>query len=111
VDIVFQTIKLQKVFNAEKLLRKEYGEQIAKSIIRRMGVLAAAPSLQDVSHRPPERRHELSGERSAQFAVDLVHPYRLIFRPTANPIPRKPDGGIDLLQVTAIEIMSVEDYH
>ena len=48
---------------------------------------------------------------SGQFAVDLKHPYRLIFKPDHNPLPRKDDGGLDLTQITAIKILGVEDYH
>lgn len=79
--------------------------------MRRMVVLNAAPSLKDVSHQRPERRHELTGSRSGEFAVDLEHPYRLVFRPAMDPVPKLEDGGINLASVTAIEILSVEDYH
>ena len=68
-------------------------------------------SLDEVSHRPPERRHELSGGRKEEFAVDIKHPYRLVFVPNHNPLPRKADGGLDLGQITAINVVGVEDYH
>ena len=55
--------------------------------------------------------HQLKGNRDEQFAVDLVHPYRLVFEPNHDPLPRKEDGGINLEQVTAIKIMEVVDYH
>ena len=48
---------------------------------------------------PPERRHELSGNRKGQFAVDLKHPQRLIFEPNHNPLPRRADGGLDLKKI------------
>jgi len=43
--------------------------------------------------------------------VDLSHPYRLLFIPAHDPIPLKTDGGIDLTQVTEVEIISIEDTH
>jgi len=107
VDIAFDKPKLQKVFNHESRLIKEYG----KIIMRRMAVLKAATKLEQVPHRKPERRHELSGRRKGEFAVDLKHPFRLVFRPNHDPIPLKEDGGIDLKLVTAITIIRVEDYH
>ena len=59
----------------------------------------------------PERRHLLSSGRRGQYAVDLVHPYRLVFEPDHDPVPRTADGGIDIDRVTAITIMEVVDYH
>ncbi len=60
---------------------------------------------------PQARCHELLGNRKGELAVDLKHPYRLIFEPANDPIPRKPDGGLDWTQVTAINILEVVDYH
>jgi len=45
------------------------------------------------------------------LAVDVVHPYRLIFDPANDPIPKKDDGGLDWTKVTAITVLAVEDYH
>jgi len=77
----------------------------------RMAVLKAANHLGLVPVERPVRRHQLSGNRKDEFAVDLVHPYRLVFRPNHDPIPRKDDGGIELEAVTAIEIVDIVDYH
>ena len=89
----------------------EYGADMAKKIKLRMAVLRAADCLEQVPVKPPDRRHELSGKLKGEFAVDLRHPYRLIFKPQHNPVPLKDDGGIDLTKVTAITILRVEDYH
>ena len=53
----------------------------------------------------------LTEDRDEQYAVDLVHPKRLIFEVNHDPIPRNEDGGIDLTKVTAITIVEVVDYH
>ena len=110
MNIAFKNTGMAKTFNSEKELTKKYGKQ-SRAIIRRMMLLQAAPSLDDVPTSPPPRRHELEGKRKGTFAVDLVHPYRLIFMPNHDPVPRKEDGGIDLRMVTSITILSVEDYH
>lgn len=60
---------------------------------------------------PPERRHQLIGRREGQYAVDLVHPHRLVFEPANEPLPQTEDGGIDVKRVTAIMILDVVDYH
>lgn len=77
----------------------------------RLAVLKAARTLELVPTTPPERRHQLRGDRDEQFAVDLVHSYRLVFEPDHEPCPRKDDGGIDTDQVTGITIVEVIDYH
>lgn len=73
--------------------------------------LRAADTLADISTLPPARCHQLSGDRAGQFAVDVQHPFRLIFEPAHDPVARKDDGGIDLTRVTAVRILEVTDYH
>ena len=111
MDIVFRTRKLEKTFNTAATLQKTYGAQMDKVIMMRMAVLKTARNLAMVPPTRPDRRHQLSGAREGQFAVDLVHPYRLVFEPTHQPPPRKDDGGIDMQQITAITILDLIDYH
>ena len=111
MEINFKSVKLARVFNQEKLLKKEYGEENSRIIMRRMQVLQAAPNLSQVSHLKPVGRHELIGKRKGEFAVDLQQPFRLVFRPNHDPVPLKTDGGIDLEHITSITIINMEDYH
>lgn len=90
---------------------REYGTENAGKIKQRLGVLQAANCLEEVTVLPPERRHELIGNRKGHFAVDLKHPPRPIFEPNHDPLPRKADGGLDLKKINAIIIIEVEDYH
>ena len=110
MDIGFATTKLEKVLNSEALIRREYGDVNGHKIMLRMAVFAAAPSLDHVPKTKPERCHQLTGDRDEGFAVDIEHPFRLLFR-AQEPIPRKPDGGIDLTAVTRIVIIGIKDYH
>lgn len=109
--ISFKTKKLEKIFNSEKELIKEYGKKTSRVIMRRMALLRAAIHLGEIPHKPPPRRHELTGQRKGEFAVDLDHPYRLVFKPDHDPQPFKEDGGLDLSQIINIKILKVEDYH
>lgn len=111
LDIAFKTPKLAKVCNAERTLKARYGDPMAKTIMRRLAVLKSAQTLSRVPKSNPERRRQLIGNRSGQYAVDLVQPYRLIFVPDHNPLPRLDDGGIDTDRVTAITIVEITDYH
>ena len=111
VDITFASRRLQQAFNSGKELNRQYGQRMARIIMTRMAVLDGAVNLAMVPVQRPVRRHQLSQDRDEQFAVDLVHPKRLVFEPNHDPIPRLEDGGIDLEAVTAIRIMEVVDYH
>lgn len=110
MDIVFKSRKLEKTFNNAKELKKNFPQSFEK-IQMRMQVLKAAPSLEHVPKIMPERCHELSMNRKGQFAVILKEPFRLVFEPNHDPVPKKKDGGIDLEKVTAITILEVIDYH
>jgi len=111
MNIAFRTSKLQRIFNSETELKTTHGPQMAAVIRNRMVFLRAANNLDQVPVKPPFRRHQLTGEYKGCFAVDLKHPFRLIFRPINDPLPSLEDGGIDLRRVTDIEIICVEDYH
>ena len=109
IDFVRQT--LEKIFNSQTALKRAFGDRMARTIAMRMVVLRHARTLSMVPVTRPERRHPLAGGRAGQYAVDLVHPKRLVFQPNHAPMPRKEDGGIDTDQVTAITIIEVIDYH
>ena len=111
MEISFETKKLAKVFNSEKEIIREYGSKLGKCIMRRLAVLEAANNLIEIPVTPPFRRHELGQNRKGQIAVDLEHPFRLVFKPNHNPVPVKTDGGLDLKKISAITIIEVEDYH
>ena len=114
MDISFKNTKLQKEFNEGKKLEKAHGSLRAKKIHLRLGELRAAVCLFDFwpPKSGPSRCHELTqGVRKGQLSVDLDYPYRLIFIPSHDPAPEKPDGGLDWKQVTAITIIGIEDTH
>ena len=114
MDISFKNKRLEKSFNEGPQLVKIHGKLRAKKIRIRLTELRAAQSLMDFwpPKSPPSRCHELTeGKRSGQLSVDLNHPYRLIFIPDHDLIPRHDDGGLDWSQVTAIKILGVEDTH
>jgi len=111
VEIEFKTKKLQRIFCSHRELTRVYGDQMAKKIKLRLAVLESAPSLADVPVAPPVRCHHLRGRMKGDFAVDLIHPHRLVFRAAHDPIPRNEDGEVDMRQITVIQITEVVDYH
>lgn len=91
-------------------MSQTFGEKMCSRIKQRLMELAAAEHLGEISYLPPARCHELTN-RKGVFSVDLEHPYRLLFTPANDPLPKKPDGGIDLRQVTELTIVAIEDTH
>jgi len=111
MNITFKSKRLQKTFSTSEMLITAFGKPTARRIMNRMSTLDALANLNDVPTTPPERRHQLSGQRREQFAVDIGSNQRLVFRPNHHPIPRKDDGGFDLELITDITILEVTDYH
>ena len=108
--VEFATTKLRKWLTDEREMERRFG-QLSKTLKSRLSVLRRARSLADVPTVTPERCHQLSQNRDEQFAVDLKHPHRLVFNVEEDPVPRKADGGIDLMAVSAIRIVEIVDYH
>lgn len=53
----------------------------------------------------------MGGDRDGQLSLKLPGGKRLIIRPSENPAPMKPDGGLAWSAVEAIEIVEIVDYH
>lgn len=111
MDISFVDAKLEKIVADERKLLKAFGKNRAKLLQRRLAVLEAAHTLDDISRTRPERCHELVGNRKGQLSIDLDHPFRLIFVQGHAQRPEKADGGLDWSNVTAIRIVEIVDTH
>jgi len=78
--------------------KKVYGERMAVLIHQRIDELKAATSVEMLIQFSIGRCHSLQGNRKGEYAMDLVHPYRLIFE--------KNDQEIQF-----VRIINIEDYH
>ena len=111
MKVSFASRKMQKACSSEKESRREWGRDIARKLQQRLMEFTAAETLADISHLPPARCHELSGDRAGVLSVDVAHPYRLIFVPDHDPVPTKTDGGLDWSKVIKIVVLEVCDTH
>jgi plasmid maintenance system killer protein len=111
MTIFFLTKRLQKECSTKREAVRAHGQHCGRRLMQRMNELSAAATLADVATLPGPRCHELTGGRKGQLSVDLQHPYRLLFIPANDPVPRKPDGGLDWSKVTEIEIIEIADTH
>lgn len=110
MEILFENDDAAEEFNDWKRLVRAHNVQRAKLIRRRLDDLRAAPTLETMRNLPG-RCHELRGNRALQISIDVDGPYRLILYPAHNPIPLKPDGGMDWSKVTAVTIKEVRNTH
>lgn len=113
MDLSFSSRRLEKQLNKEREMVKAFGPQRAKRLKIVLTALRAAPNFGIFAppYSPPHRCHELTGKLKGKLSLDLDGPYRLIVEPTDNPLPERPEGGLDWSQVTAIKILRVEDTH
>ena len=95
MEVAFSTRKLAKLCSSAKEMTGKWEKPMAAKIQQRLLELLAADKLEDVPRVPPPRCHEMSGNRKGQLAVVLVQPFRLVFSPDHDPIPKKEDGGLD----------------
>ena len=79
MDITYRTKKLEKICTDAKTAEKAYGSRMAELIDQRMGEIAAADSVEMMIQFHLGRCHPLKQNRKGHYAVDLVHPYRLVF--------------------------------
>ncbi|MDD3899368.1 MAG: type II toxin-antitoxin system RelE/ParE family toxin [Syntrophomonadaceae bacterium] len=107
MELQYRSNKIRKYCESPKEAQRIYGAQIGTKLTQRVGELKAATSLEDIRNIPAARLHRLQGQRADEYAVDLVHPFRLVFKPIL-------DEGEDITQLANIKIVRIEevrDYH
>jgi plasmid maintenance system killer protein len=118
--VVFADKKLKRALENDKERQKRFGHDMAKKIQLRVSALTAAESLGDFwpPLSPPERCHELKADLDGYFSMDVVHPYRLLFKALDNPSNTSVQLELELLDqkqrwqsIKSIIITGIEDTH
>ncbi|MGO1368531.1 hypothetical protein [Senegalia sp. (in: firmicutes)] len=107
MKVEYRTQKLKKQCENPKKAQKQYGKDIGIKLTQRVSELLAATSLLDIQYIPSARLHRLKGTRSDEYAINLVHPFRLVIKPILG------ENG-DLNELKSIDIVRIEevtDYH
>ena len=86
MQIDYRTRKLEKVCTIAYEAEKQYGHDMAEKIQQRIDEISAALNVEMMVQFKIGRCHPLKGDRKNQYAVDLVHPYRLVFEKKGNEI-------------------------
>lgn len=113
MEISFCQKSLEKLVSDETKLNKKFGK-FASYVRRRLDLLRTVKTLADVPRVPPPRCHQLRGDQDEVFAVDVktkADKWRIEFRVANVPVPRNPDGGVDLRLVTAVEIIAISEHY
>lgn len=97
--------------NTRVSARASLGKVGGDRFMQRLEEIRASNTLAILRTLPQARCHALKGNYKGKFAVNLDYPYRLIFEPANNPIPKLEDGGLDLNQITSVRILTIVDYH
>jgi len=111
LDLYFRDSRLQKACGTVKGCVIAWGPVNGKLVQRRLAELSAAVTLDQVYQLPQAGLHPLRQNRKGQFAVTVKQPYRLIFIPLNDPLPRLGNGDVDPSKITAVKILEVVDYH
>jgi plasmid maintenance system killer protein len=111
MQIIFASGRLLKTCTDPKIRQQRLGVERGTKVFLRLTQLRASTTLKELATLPQARLHQLTKNRDEQFSVDLDGPYRLIFEVLDDPIPRLPDGGIDVTQVRGVRILEIADPH
>ena len=98
MQINYRTKQLKKICENAEVATKKHGNQMAEKIHLRIDQIRAASSIEELIQYSIGRCHPLHGNREGQYAMDLTHPYRLVFVEDNNVI-------------SAVKIERIEDYH
>ena len=98
MDITYKNNKIKKVCTDARTAERTYGLEMAEKIHQRIEEIDAAETVEMMIQFHIGRCHPLSQNRKGQYAMDLVHPYRLVFEKNGN-----------LIQIA--HILEIVDYH
>lgn len=98
MQIKYRNNKIKEICTNVSKAEKKHGKEMAEKIHLRMKQISAALSVEMMIQYRIGRCHRLKGSRREQYALDLVHPYRLVFEKEGDEI-----------QIACI--MEIVDYH
>ena len=98
MEITYKNKKIEKICTDAKTAEKTYGTKMAEKIHQRIDEIHASDTVEMMITYHIGRCHPLSLDRKGQYAVDLVHPYRLVFEKKGQ-------------NIQIAKILEIVDYH
>ena len=77
--IEYRNKNIGKICSDYSYAKKIHGEKMADKIHARIDQIRASESAEEMVKHKIGRCHQLKGDKDGKYAVDLVHPYRLVF--------------------------------
>lgn len=111
MEVSFVSQQMARTCASLAHMQRKWGAERAKKVKLRLDQMRAAASLAELMALPQARCHQLVANRDEQFSLDLDGPYRLIVQVDHEPVPRRPDGGIDLNRVERLLVLEITDPH
>ncbi len=98
MEITYKNNRMKKICTDTRAAEKKYGTKMAEKIDMRIGEISAADTVEIMIQFRIGRCHPLTQNRKGQYAVDLIHPYRLVFEKNGN-------------EIQIVNILEIVDYH
>ena len=98
LEVTYKSNKIKKVCTDAKVSDRTYGNEMSEKIQMRIAAIEAADTVEEMIKFHIGRCHPLTNNRKGQYAVDLVHPYRMVFEKHGN-------------KIQVAHIMEIVDYH
>lgn len=98
MQIEYRNRELEKVCTNASVASKRYGSNMAEKIQLRIDQIKAADNVEQMIQFNIGRCHKLQGNRKDQYAVDLIHPFRLVFERHGS-------------KIQIAKILEIVDYH
>lgn len=98
MDVKYRNKGIEKVCTNASVAEKKYGSNMAEKIHQRIDQIKAAENVEQMIQFKIGRCHPLHQNREGQYAVDLVHPQRLVFEKEGN-------------EIQIANIIEIIDYH
>lgn len=98
MKVEYKNKGIEKVCEDASVAQRKYGQKMAKKIHQRIDEIRAADSVELMIQFGIGRCHPLHQNRKTQYAVDLVHPQRLVFEKKGN-------------EIQIANIIEIVDYH
>ena len=98
LEVTYKNNKIGKICTDAKTAERAYGREMADKIHQRIDELHAADTVEMMIQWHIGRCHPLTQNRKGQYAMDLIHPFRLVFEKKGE-------------EIQIANILEIVDYH